>query len=130
MPAAIDPIIKQRVIAQYLQGESRDTIAADNGIGTGTVSNVIRMLYDYFAHSKIKAEVQGVLKCVYRIWEKDFDSYDLKAVNIERKVEVEIGDARVQFGKKRFSRSNMMNMYADLNQGSFIFLFSPSVSLV
>jgi hypothetical protein len=39
MPAAIDPIIKQRVIVQYLQGVSRDTIAADNGIGTGTVSN-------------------------------------------------------------------------------------------
>jgi hypothetical protein len=41
MPAAIDPIIKQRVIAQYLQGVSRDAIAADNGIGTGTVSNII-----------------------------------------------------------------------------------------
>jgi hypothetical protein len=41
MPAAIDPIIKQRVIAQYIQGVSRDTIAADNGIGTGTVSNII-----------------------------------------------------------------------------------------
>ena len=41
MPAAIDPIIKQRVIAQYLQGISRDAIAADNGIGTGTVSNII-----------------------------------------------------------------------------------------
>ena len=41
MPAAIDPIIKQRVIAQYLQGVSRDTIAADNSIGTGTVSNII-----------------------------------------------------------------------------------------
>jgi hypothetical protein len=41
MPAAIDPIIKQRVIAQYLQGVSRDAIAADNNIGTGTVSNII-----------------------------------------------------------------------------------------
>src|ERR1700739_89473 len=41
MPAAIDPIIKQRVIAQYLQGVSRDRIAADNSIGTGTVSNII-----------------------------------------------------------------------------------------
>src|SRR5438132_1514079 len=41
MPAAIDPIIKQRVIAQYLQGVSRDRIAADNGIGAGTVSNII-----------------------------------------------------------------------------------------
>ena len=41
MPSAIDPIIKQRVIAQYLQGVSRVAIAADNGIGTGTVSNII-----------------------------------------------------------------------------------------
>jgi hypothetical protein len=41
MPAAIDPIIKQRVIAQYLQGDTRDRIAIDNGIGTGTVSNII-----------------------------------------------------------------------------------------
>jgi hypothetical protein len=41
MPAAIDSIIKQRVIAQYLQGVSRDAIAADNGIGTGTVTNII-----------------------------------------------------------------------------------------
>jgi len=40
MPAAVDPIIKQRVIAPYLQGVSRDaTDAADNGICTGTVSN-------------------------------------------------------------------------------------------
>jgi hypothetical protein len=41
MPAAIDQIIKQRVIAQYLQGVSRDAIATDNDIGTGTVSNII-----------------------------------------------------------------------------------------
>ena len=41
MPAAIEPIIKQQVIAQYLQGASRDSIAADNGIGTGKVSNII-----------------------------------------------------------------------------------------
>jgi len=36
MPAAINPIINQRVIAQ---GVSRDATAANNGIGTGTVSN-------------------------------------------------------------------------------------------
>ncbi|MGC2575262.1 MAG: helix-turn-helix domain-containing protein [Candidatus Nitrosopolaris sp.] len=41
MPAGIGPIIKQRVIAHYLQGVSRDRIATDNGIGTGTVSNII-----------------------------------------------------------------------------------------
>ncbi|MFZ0511583.1 MAG: hypothetical protein WAM14_08255 [Candidatus Nitrosopolaris sp.] len=41
MPAAIDPLIKKQVTAQYLQGVSRDRIAADNGVGTGTVSNII-----------------------------------------------------------------------------------------
>src|SRR5215831_16791730 len=41
MPAAIDPIIKKQVVNQWLSGDSRDRIAADNGIGTGTVSNII-----------------------------------------------------------------------------------------
>jgi hypothetical protein len=41
MPAAIDPAIKKQVITQYLQGVSRDRIGADNGVGTGTVSNII-----------------------------------------------------------------------------------------
>ena len=41
MPAAIDPEIKKQAITQYLQGVSRDRIATDNGVGTGTVSNII-----------------------------------------------------------------------------------------
>ena len=41
MPAAIDPVIKKQVIAQYLQGVSRDRIAVNNDVGTGTVSNII-----------------------------------------------------------------------------------------
>ena len=41
MPAAIEPMIKQRVIVQYLQGVSRDRIATDNDIGTGTVSSIL-----------------------------------------------------------------------------------------
>jgi hypothetical protein len=41
MPAAIDQAIKKQVIGQYLQGISRDRIAADNDIGAGTVSNII-----------------------------------------------------------------------------------------
>ena len=41
MPAAIDPVVKKQVIAQYLHGVSRDRIAVDNGVGTGTVSNII-----------------------------------------------------------------------------------------
>ena len=41
MPTAVDPVIKKQVIVQYLHGVSRDRIAADNGVGTGTVSNII-----------------------------------------------------------------------------------------
>jgi len=41
MPASIDPVIKRQVIAQYLNGFSRDKFAADNGVGTGTVSNIL-----------------------------------------------------------------------------------------
>jgi hypothetical protein len=38
MPAAIDPVIKKQVIAQYLQGVSRDRIAADNLNSSNNVS--------------------------------------------------------------------------------------------
>ena len=41
MPAAIDTRIKRQVINQWLAGDSRDRIAADNQIGAGTVSNII-----------------------------------------------------------------------------------------
>ncbi len=41
MPAAIPETIKSRVIIQWLQGLSRDTIARDNNIRTGAVSNVV-----------------------------------------------------------------------------------------
>ena len=41
MPAAIDTQVKKQVINQWLSGDSRDRIAADNGIGTGTVTNII-----------------------------------------------------------------------------------------
>jgi hypothetical protein len=41
MPAAIYAEIKKQLIAQYLQGVGRETIAADNGVGAGTVSNII-----------------------------------------------------------------------------------------
>ena len=41
MPAAINTQVKKQVIKQYLSGDSRDRIAADNGIGAGTVTNII-----------------------------------------------------------------------------------------
>jgi hypothetical protein len=41
MPAAIGTQVKKQVINQWLSGDSRDTIAADNNIGAGTVTNII-----------------------------------------------------------------------------------------
>jgi transcriptional regulator with XRE-family HTH domain len=42
MPAKIPKSIREQVIKQWLQGMSRDQIAKDNGIGTGTVSSIIK----------------------------------------------------------------------------------------
>ena len=41
MPGAIDLEIRKQVVKQWLSGDSRDKIAADNGIGARTVSNII-----------------------------------------------------------------------------------------
>lgn len=41
MPSAIDELIKRMVIQQWANGSPRDKIAADNNIGTGTVSGII-----------------------------------------------------------------------------------------
>jgi hypothetical protein len=41
MPSAIDNSVKTNVIKQWLDGETRDKIAADNQIGAGTVSGII-----------------------------------------------------------------------------------------
>jgi hypothetical protein len=41
MPAPIQDIIKKRVVQQWLGGEARDKIAADNKIGEGTVSGIV-----------------------------------------------------------------------------------------
>jgi hypothetical protein len=41
MPAPIDDIIKKRVVQQWLGGEARDKIAAENNIGAGTVTSIV-----------------------------------------------------------------------------------------
>jgi hypothetical protein len=41
MPATIDKIIKRRVVQQWLAGEAREKIVADNDIGAGTVSIIV-----------------------------------------------------------------------------------------
>jgi hypothetical protein len=52
MPAAIDNQIKRQVINQWLSGDSRDRIAADNHIGAGTVSNIINEWKKGVEHSE------------------------------------------------------------------------------
>jgi hypothetical protein len=41
MPAPINEIVKRRVIQQWLAGEAREKIIADNNIGSGTVSIIV-----------------------------------------------------------------------------------------
>jgi hypothetical protein len=41
MPAAIDSQAKKQVVNQWLAGNSRDRISADNNIGAGTVTNIV-----------------------------------------------------------------------------------------
>ena len=39
MPAPIDVIVKRRVVQQWLEGEAREKIIADNDIGAGTIDH-------------------------------------------------------------------------------------------
>src|SRR5919198_5034344 len=41
MPATIDEIVRRRVVQEWLAGESRDKISADNNIGSGTVASIV-----------------------------------------------------------------------------------------
>ena len=41
MPAAIDEIVKRKVIQQWFNGLPRDKIAAENNLGAGTVTSII-----------------------------------------------------------------------------------------
>jgi glutamate mutase epsilon subunit len=41
MPPPIDEQTRRNVIEQWINGFPRDTIAAENNIGTGTVSSII-----------------------------------------------------------------------------------------
>ena len=41
MPAAINDQIRKQVVQQWINGDTRDVIAIDNGIGEGTVSSIV-----------------------------------------------------------------------------------------
>jgi hypothetical protein len=41
MPSPIEEVVKRLVIKQWLSGESRDKIAAENNIGSGTVTSIV-----------------------------------------------------------------------------------------
>src|SRR5437870_4834197 len=68
MPPAIETNVKTNVIKQWLSGDSRDRIAADNNIGAGTVSNIINELkkgvedsdYDSLRELTVSLKKQGI----------------------------------------------------------------------
>jgi 2-phospho-L-lactate guanylyltransferase (CobY/MobA/RfbA family) len=41
MPAQINEIVKRRVIQQWLAGETREKIIADNTIASGTINTIV-----------------------------------------------------------------------------------------
>jgi hypothetical protein len=41
MPAPIDEVVNRRVVQQWLAGEPREKITADNNIAAGTVSIIV-----------------------------------------------------------------------------------------
>src|SRR5919198_3973050 len=68
MPASIDEIIKRRVVQQWLSGEARDKIAADNNIGAGTVTSIVNYYkigldnldFGSFRELMVEAKKQGL----------------------------------------------------------------------
>jgi hypothetical protein len=68
MPASIDEIIKRRLVQQWLSGEASDKIAADNNIGSGTVSTIVdnykiwldNLDLDFFRELMVEAKKRGM----------------------------------------------------------------------
>ena len=96
MPAPIDEIVKRRVIQQWLAGESREKITADNDIGAGTISIIVdeykagldNFALDSFRELTIESKKRGIsssdLASFFRLYnfflgsgaaEKDFESF-------------------------------------------------------
>jgi hypothetical protein len=79
MPSAISNEIKDRTIKQWLSGDSRDRIAADNAIGAGTVTNIVNEWkkgvddseYDSLRELTVSLKKQGIglneLACSVRL---------------------------------------------------------------
>jgi hypothetical protein len=68
MPAPIDEAVKRRVVQQWLAGEAREKIIADNNIGAGTVSIIVdeyklgldNFNHDSFRELTIEAKKRGI----------------------------------------------------------------------
>ncbi len=68
MPAPINENVKRRVIQQWLAGEAREKITADNDIGAGTISIIVddykagldNFVLDSFRELTLEAKKRGV----------------------------------------------------------------------
>jgi transcriptional regulator with XRE-family HTH domain len=97
MKPKVPQYIKQQVIRQWLQGISRDQIAKDNGIGTGTVSAIIKDAKKDIPDIDLLREVALVLKnedldlsvfaSSIRI-KKKLDDMDLSEDQVESLIEI------------------------------------------
>jgi hypothetical protein len=80
MPAPTDEIVKRRVVQQWLAGEAREKIIADNDIGAGTVSIIVddykagldNFDLDSFRELTLEAKKRGIsssdLASFYRLY--------------------------------------------------------------
>jgi hypothetical protein len=86
MPAAIEEIIKRKVIEQWLSGEARDKIASELHIGAGTVSSIV---------SDFKKNLQG----------SDIDSARELAIDAKRQG-LSLSDLALHFRLYNYFRSS------------------------
>lgn len=58
----------------------------------GWVPAAMLELKDQFANTNMETEAQRILEHVWAIWQKDYDSYELKAANLERRMDELVGN--------------------------------------
>jgi len=86
MGGKIPPSIRRQVIGQWLDGNSRDQIAKDNNIGTGTVSSIIKECRENDPDFNLLREIAFTLK------REDLNVAEFApTVRLRKKLEQEIG---------------------------------------
>ncbi|MFZ0513267.1 MAG: hypothetical protein WAM14_16780 [Candidatus Nitrosopolaris sp.] len=90
---------------------TEEGIFASIGLGLlGFVPGAMLELNDQFVNTNMKTKAKRVLKHVWAIWEKDFHSYELKAANLERKMDEQFGNVRSREEFKNIASRGKRNL--------------------